>query len=363
MGLRVRKSFKIAPGVRVNVGKKSAGISFGTRGCRYSVNSRTGATATVGIPGTGISYSTKAYKKNSELKKRQSMANKLEEIERNKLEVEMFENKIDMIKSIHKECDEKIEWDLLIESLPPFELSSTQKGPREQEAINNLENYKPSFFSKMFKKQEDEINKLKDAIEVAREEDKQEYEAWENLVDTAKKIVNKDIDVYFDVIEEFRPLDDLLEFGSGFEFNIYEPEWLEVNFDINSETVVPSEIKTLTKTGKVSTKKMTKTMFFDIQQDYVCSCIIRIARDMFALLPIDYVIINALDDRLDTSTGIYNKETVVSVKIDKSTLYSLNLDLIDPSDSMNNFMCNMDFKKTKGLMPVEKITINNISDF
>ena len=58
MGFRVRKSFKIAPGVRVNVGKKSAGVSFGTRGARVSVNSRTGARATVGIPGSGISYTT-----------------------------------------------------------------------------------------------------------------------------------------------------------------------------------------------------------------------------------------------------------------------------------------------------------------
>lgn len=29
MGFRMRKSFKIAPGVRVNVGTKSAGVSVG----------------------------------------------------------------------------------------------------------------------------------------------------------------------------------------------------------------------------------------------------------------------------------------------------------------------------------------------
>ena len=31
MGFRMRRSFKIAPGVRVNVGKKSSSISFGNR--------------------------------------------------------------------------------------------------------------------------------------------------------------------------------------------------------------------------------------------------------------------------------------------------------------------------------------------
>jgi hypothetical protein len=59
MGFRFRRSFKVAPGVRVNVGKKSVGISAGVRGARISTNSRTGTQATVGLPGTGLSYSQK----------------------------------------------------------------------------------------------------------------------------------------------------------------------------------------------------------------------------------------------------------------------------------------------------------------
>lgn len=57
MGFRFRKSFKIAPGVRVNVGKKSIGISAGVKGARVSVNSSGRKTTTVGLPGTGLSYS------------------------------------------------------------------------------------------------------------------------------------------------------------------------------------------------------------------------------------------------------------------------------------------------------------------
>ena len=59
MGLRFRKSFKIAPGVRFNVGKKSHGISIGGRGGGISFNSKSGTHARVSIPGTGISYTTK----------------------------------------------------------------------------------------------------------------------------------------------------------------------------------------------------------------------------------------------------------------------------------------------------------------
>ena len=57
VGFRVRKSIKIAPGVRMNVSAKSIGISAGVNGARISANSRGRVTQTVGVPGTGISHS------------------------------------------------------------------------------------------------------------------------------------------------------------------------------------------------------------------------------------------------------------------------------------------------------------------
>ncbi len=58
MGLRFRKSVKIAPGVRVNMGKKSASISVGTKGARHTISTTGKRTTSVGIPGTGISHVT-----------------------------------------------------------------------------------------------------------------------------------------------------------------------------------------------------------------------------------------------------------------------------------------------------------------
>lgn len=54
MSFRFRKSFKIAPGVRLNLSKSGIGMSAGVRGARVGVNSR-GTYTSVGIPGTGIS--------------------------------------------------------------------------------------------------------------------------------------------------------------------------------------------------------------------------------------------------------------------------------------------------------------------
>jgi len=56
MGLRFRKSLKLAPGVRLNLGKRGASLSLGGKGTTLNVGKK-GLTATVGLPGTGISYS------------------------------------------------------------------------------------------------------------------------------------------------------------------------------------------------------------------------------------------------------------------------------------------------------------------
>lgn len=58
MGFRMRKSFKIMPGLRLNVSKSGVSATVGKAGACVNLSSR-GARATVGVPGTGISYSTK----------------------------------------------------------------------------------------------------------------------------------------------------------------------------------------------------------------------------------------------------------------------------------------------------------------
>lgn len=58
MGFNFKKSFKIAPGVRLNVGKKGiSSLSVGGKGARLNIGKK-GTRTTVGIPKTGISYSS-----------------------------------------------------------------------------------------------------------------------------------------------------------------------------------------------------------------------------------------------------------------------------------------------------------------
>jgi tetratricopeptide (TPR) repeat protein len=53
---RFRRSIKLGPGVRLNLGKTGLGVSFGVRGARRSFHTSGRQTASVGIPGSGLGY-------------------------------------------------------------------------------------------------------------------------------------------------------------------------------------------------------------------------------------------------------------------------------------------------------------------
>jgi hypothetical protein len=57
MALRIRKSIKIAPGVKINLSKSGISTSLGVKGATVNLSKR-GTRVTTGIPGTGISSST-----------------------------------------------------------------------------------------------------------------------------------------------------------------------------------------------------------------------------------------------------------------------------------------------------------------
>ena len=107
MGLRFRKSIKIAPGVKVNIGKKSVGMSVGGKYGGISMNSRTGTRARVSAPGTGLSYTASLNGKRSSKKTAiPSTSKRKAAISKNK-QIEKY-NKYEVIVKKHKLTESKV---------------------------------------------------------------------------------------------------------------------------------------------------------------------------------------------------------------------------------------------------------------
>lgn len=54
---RFRRSIQILPGLRLNLGKRSTSVSIGGRGAHVTIGGPRGTRTTIGIPGSGLSYS------------------------------------------------------------------------------------------------------------------------------------------------------------------------------------------------------------------------------------------------------------------------------------------------------------------
>lgn len=79
MGFRFRRSIKIAPGIQLNLNKKSTSLTIGTRGAHHTTNSSGTRTTSIGLPGTGLSYTAKSSSNSSKpIKKSTTLSEKIE---------------------------------------------------------------------------------------------------------------------------------------------------------------------------------------------------------------------------------------------------------------------------------------------
>lgn len=290
---------------------------------------------------------------------------KLEEIGNAQQAVSDWEDYVKTIQSIHKNCTEPVNWKLIKNEEKP--IKPTEKFENENLAKMKLVNFKPSFFDKIFGSTQKKINKLTKVLEQAKVKDKKENDLkhseylnevrnWEELIDISVGIENKDIEAYRNALQYFDPFSDIGELGTKISFN-FEKNHIDIDLHINSLDIIPDYILSQTSTGKLSKKSMPKTRFNELYQDYVCSSILRVAREVFAYLPIEYARINAMEQIVNSKTGHLEEQAIVSTIIPPATINKLNLGSIDPSDSMQNFVHNMSFNKTKGFSVVEKVEL------
>ena len=365
MGLRFRKSITICKGVKLNIGKKGASVSLGKRGLHYTIHSSGRRTVTAGIPGTGLFYTKSINPKVSKAtnNKRVSTTNKEQEallkqqereaqLAENKRIIQEYEEYLKLVRSLHQECNEPYKWRKVVENKSPLDAKGI--GENERIADQNYRAFQETFAYKyMLFLNKSKIASLEADIERAKVADQANYESWKSIHDFAFSIVNGNTESYCEAIKSSKVFYDLADFGSEFEFGTDSSDTMHVDFTINSVDIIPKERITLTPAGNLSIKEYTKSEFYDLYQDYVCSCSIRLAREIFALLPVKRVVINVTED---SSFDICEKKHVILAVIFVREIFNeTNFKTIDPSDFIEQFKSQMDFKKTKGFSTVERI--------
>ncbi|MFQ2382882.1 hypothetical protein [Aeromonas dhakensis] len=311
-----------------------------------------------------------AKRRQRELLKNQIAYEKMQELEKAAYEVDVFENYIDVIQSIHKDCGDSVDWLKISTSQEPAKPLIISDN--ERQAIARLNSFAPSFIDKLFGKVTSKRQKLEKEVSIAKVKDTQinstnlsqwniDVEEWKERVSLARRLLNGDISAKTDIIKELNPFSEIDHLGSGVKFTIQENGLLIVTINVHGANIIPKEQKTLLKSGRLSIKSMPVSRFNEIYQDYVCSVVLRVANEIFSILPDDKLIINVEDHLLNKSTGHLEPQSLLSVYITRDGVSRLNMEYIDPSDAMNNFIHNVNFKKTKGFEPVNEVKVPEMS--
>ena len=305
-----------------------------------------------------------AKRRQRELERQQIQFEKMQELEQAAYEVEVYENHIDVIQSTHKECSPPIDWNKIASSKQPTE--PQRSNDNESEARQSLKSYKPGFIDRLLKREEKKRSLLSQKVEEAIKKDEVNYKSsvskwekdtgeWKESVAIAKALLDGKAEAKIEAIENLQPFTEISNLGSSLSISVYDNGILEATINVHGTEIVPSETKSLLKSGKLSVKNMPKGKFNEIYQDYVCSCVLRVGNELFSAIPDNLVIVTAVDKLLNSQTGHLENAPILSVAVSRSTIERLNLEAIDPSDSMDNFKHNMSFKKTKGFERVERI--------
>jgi hypothetical protein len=303
-----------------------------------------------------------AQKRLRELERQEKEQAKLSAIEQARLEVETFESRLEVLLSVHKEQGEPWNWIALAASLPPpcpQRTSYHEYKAKQQVAVM------PSHL----------VDAARIMVEQARSRDDDDFRnasqsyadqtaQLEKLKNLARRILAGEHRAYLDALIEINPFAEMSHLGSSIYFTVHTTKLIECVLKVKGKQAIPEVNKTLTTGGKVSVKPMPKGRFQEIYQDYLCGCVLRVAREIFALLPIDELLVSAAADALDTRTGHAIEMPVMSAFIPRSTVARLDFDRLNASDAIDNFQHRGDFRasrKSESFQAIIPLTPANIT--
>lgn len=127
-------------------------------------------------------------------------------------------------------------------------------------------------------------------------------ETWEYLHKKAVDVFDGNIDTFLEIINTVNPYDDLLDYAENFEFGTDDSSVMEVEFSIIDS----------------NTDKLKKSVF----EDYYSVIAIRVARDTFALLPVEQTIVHVL----------HKGKEILNVTFERQKIHKLDVVGLDASD-------------------------------
>lgn len=271
-----------------------------------------------------------------------------------------WQDHIREIVSLHVDPTDDMDWQAVLYQPEPQDPSRTNI--REDEAERILSAFRPRFWDFLIGGSEKRREGLERAVVQGRldddrahqqavEDHRTEHAEWAADVALAKRLLSGDVAAQRDVIAEMQSLSTEGLIGTRVSFSISD-DLFHAIAHVHGDEVVPKVRRRQLQSGRLSESKMPAGEANELYQDYVCSVALRVAGDLFGLLPRDEIYVTCVSNMLDRATGRLAEAPILSVRFVRETFRQLSLGRIDPSDSMRNFVHEMKFKRTSGFAPI-----------
>jgi hypothetical protein len=266
---------------------------------------------------------------------------KLSEMEQARLMVAAHLNQIDVLRSMHREASPSFDWASCAFALPPPLIPAPPKWRHLIEfhttvhGFDNDQSVPPPSWLPGNSQEADTLDAAYRANAAAAHA--LQIDEWQNLRSLGRRILAGEPASYTMALAEYSNLSELGALGSEIHFTVHEPGVLEFTMAASDRSCVPEESLSLTASGKLSVKPMPKKHYHEIYQDYVCGAVLRIAREVFALLPVHTILAHATVTLADRINGSQRQTLVLSALLDSSRMNSIDFNRADASDTVESF--------------------------
>ncbi|MCB9085235.1 MAG: DUF4236 domain-containing protein [Bdellovibrionaceae bacterium] len=425
MSFRFRRSVKIAPGLRLNVGKTGMSVSAGVRGARVTIGKR-GVTKTLGIPGTGISYSTRTSSSSRGMRAEERRIEKELRIASAEAELDQEQRAYEQFTKIHAfapEATVKEEWHKLLCERDFSPAIYGLESPSLKRLVSDhrkkfIYEFKKSYWTKAYlallltstvlyfiyglalskgsiptivsavllvaftirgiqnftkgwkqarSKADTDFQNFNDEIGQLEsqhpEKEKIRIHDAKALIDGQPDYVEKELEsVFADIEASLADLDHPFETSISFEAD--KNGCVMVDLDLPEiEDVIITNSKKVLKSGKISEKNKTKKLMNEEYAHGVLGLGFYISQYIFNSSPsINEVVVSAYTQRISKKSGNIEDEYIYSVQFDKRRFEKLNLKNIDPTESVKQFPIEMNLNRSFEFKPIEPFSKKVHSD-
>lgn len=252
--------------------------------------------------------------------------------------------------------------DWLTLATTPIKPMPQRHDAHEQTAQSRLDDYQPSFFSRLLRRVEADRQQLSAKVVTARSKDDSDHadrvaatNEHSTEVEFAQKVVERSPDALIEALDRHSALGALSFSIEGIDTIFIGDRIVAVVDGLDFEDM-PEESISLLKSGKASVKILPSTKRHEIHRDAICSAAARVALEFLGSLPIVEVEVLMLTDVLDRSSGHIESAPVLHVRMTEQAARTLNFGRADPSALIDRLGGHLEWNKKDGFRKLNPLT-------